>query len=134
MKLSSKFVMLSVIVFCSFTAVAQDFQPVKEIPAGKALVYIYRTSSIVGAAVSYSINANQVKVSEARLKNGTYMVYFADPGKIMFWGQVINYRKEVTLEVEAGKTYYIKGDCCELKIPKLEKALKQIVNCELARP
>ena len=105
---------------------------VKEIPEGKALVYIYRPGSMVGAAVSYSVNANDVKVSEARLKNKSYLLYFGEPGRYTFWAQVTNTRRAVDLDVEAGKIYYVRGDCCTLIIPSLEEAEKEIVNCKLS--
>jgi hypothetical protein len=111
---------------------SQKFNPVNEIPDGKALVYIYRPGSIVGAALSYTVNANDVKVSVARLKNKSYLVYFAEPGRYTFWAQVTNTRRAVDLDVEAGKIYYVRGDCCTLIIPPLEKAKKEIVNCKLS--
>jgi len=127
---------LFVFVFvCAGTSVfSQKFEPVKEIPEGKALVYIYRPGSMVGAAVHYTVNANEEKVSDAHLKNKSYLVYFADPGRYTFWAQVTNTRREVDLDVEAGKTYYIKGDCCEFMIPDLKDAEKDIQKCKLSIP
>jgi hypothetical protein len=87
---------------------------------------------MVGAAVHYSINANEDKVSEAHLRNDSYLVFFAKPGRYTFWAQVTNTRRAVDLDVEAGKTYYVRGDCCTLTIPELEKAEKEIVKCELS--
>ncbi|MEE4260855.1 MAG: DUF2846 domain-containing protein [Bacteroidales bacterium] len=123
------------IFVCSSTSVfSQKFEPVEEIPEGKALVYIYRPGSMVGAAVHYSVNANEEKVSDAHLKNKTYLVYFADPGRYTFWAQVTNTRREVDLDVEAGKTYYIKGDCCEFILPDIKDAEKDIQKCKLSIP
>jgi hypothetical protein len=124
-------VLFSLILTCN-SVFSQKFTPVTEIPAGKALVYIYRPGSMVGAAVHYSINANDVKVSESHLKNKSYLVYFAEPGRYTFWAQVTNTRRSVDLDVEAGKIYYVKGDCCSLIIPASEKAEKEIVNCQLS--
>ena len=119
------------IITCN-DVLSQKFEPVKEIPEGKALVYIYRPGSMVGAAVHYTVNANNEKVSEAHLKNKTYLVYFAEPGKYRFWGQVTNTMREINLEVEAGKTYYIRGNCCEFIIPSEEDAKNEIVKCKLS--
>jgi hypothetical protein len=132
MKLTQKLSLLSMLLLASAAVFAQKFSPVMEIPEGKALVYIYRPSSMVGAAVHYSINANEAKVSEAHLKNGSYLVFFADPGRYTFWAQVTNTRREAELDVEAGKTYYVKGDCCTLEIPAVEEAEKAIVKCKLS--
>ena len=112
---------------------SQKFSPVEEIPEGKALVYIYRPGSMVGAAIHYTVNANDEKVSEYHLRNKTYLVYFAEPGRYTFWAQVTNTRREVDLDVEAGETYYVRGDCCEFIIPDLEQAEKEIVNCKLSQ-
>ena len=122
---------LIIVITCN-DVLSQKFEPVKEIPEGKALVYIYRPGSMVGAAVHYTVNANDEKVSEAHLKNKTYLVYFAEPGKYRFWGQVTYTIREVNLDVEAGKTYYIRGNCCEFIIPSEEDAKKEIVKCKLS--
>jgi len=134
MKHFVKILFLFVFVCASTSVFSQKFEPVKEIPEGKALVYIYRPGSMVGAAVHYTVNANEEKVSDAHLKNKSYLVYFADPGRYTFWAQVTNTRREVDLDVEAGKTYYIKGDCCEFMIPDLKDAEKDIQKCKLSIP
>jgi hypothetical protein len=114
------------------SAYSQKFEPVANIPEGKALVYVYRPGSMVGAAVHYSINANESKVSEAHLRNGTYLVYFAEPGRYTFWAQVTNTRRSADLDVEAGKTYYVRGDCCSLTIPETSEAEADIVRCKMS--
>jgi hypothetical protein len=131
MKSIIKTLVLFMLIFICNSVFSQKFTPVKIIPEGKALVYIYRPGSIVGAAVSYTINANDAKVCGARLKNKSYMVYFADPGRYTFWAQVSNTRRAVDLDVEAGKTYYVKGDCCTLIIPDTEEAENAILKCNL---
>lgn len=132
MKTILKSLLIAVLTISAGAVLAQKFEPVKEIPAGKALVYIYRPGSMVGAAVHYTVNANEDKVSEAHLKNDSYLIFFADPGSYTFWAQVTNSRREVGLDVEAGKTYYVRGDCCEFIIPDPKKAEKEIVKCELS--
>ncbi len=132
MKTLSRILCLLALTSISVSSFAQAFEPVSEIPEGKALVYIYRPGSIVGAAVHYTVNANDEKVSESHLRNKTYLVYFADPGRYTFWAQVTNTRRAVDLDVEAGKTYYVRGDCCEFIIPELDKAEKEIVGCKLS--
>jgi len=125
------FLILVLVLTCT-SVFSQKFEPVKEIPEGKALVYIYRPGSMVGAAVHYTVNANDDKVSEYHLRNKSYLIFFAEPGRYTFWAQVSNSRREVDLDVEAGKTYYVRGDCCEFIIPDLEKAKKEIVKCKLS--
>jgi len=125
------FLILVLVLTCT-SVFSQKFEPVKEIPEGKALVYIYRPGSMVGAAVHYTVNANDDNISEYHLRNKSYLIFFAEPGRYTFWAQVSNSRREVDLDVEAGKTYYVRGDCCEFIIPDLEKAKKEIVKCKLS--
>jgi hypothetical protein len=131
MKSIFKTLFLFTLIFTCNSVFSQKFSPVKEIPEGKALVYIYRPGSMSGAAVHYTVNANDEKVSESQLRNNSYLVYFAKPGRYTFWAQA-NGRREVDLDVEAGKTYYVRGDCCSLTSPSLEKAEKEIVKCQLS--
>jgi len=132
MKNFLKILVLFILVLTCTSVFSQKFEPVKETPEGKALVYIYRPGSMVGAAVHYTVNANDDKVSEYHLRNKSYLIFFAEPGRYTFWAQVSNSRREVDLDVEAGKTYYVRGDCCEFIIPDLEKAKKEIVKCKLS--
>lgn len=133
MRLIFKILLLFIFVFTCKSIHAQKFKPVKEIPEGKALVYIYRPGKMLGAAVHYTVNANDKKVSEHHLRNKTYLVFFTEPGRYTFWAQVTNSRREVDLDVEAGKTYYVYGDCCKFIIPDLKKAKKEIVKCKLSK-
>jgi hypothetical protein len=82
------------------------FQPVAAIPAGKALVYIYRTPSFVGSAVSYTVNAGQLPV--VTLYNGGYFPFITNPGRIDFWAET-EASSFCIIEVQVGKTYYLKG-------------------------
>jgi len=84
---------LFILVITATSVFAQKFEPIKVIPDGKALVYIYRPGSMVGAAVHYTVNANESKVSEAHLKNKSYLVFFATPGKYAIWAEVTNTRR-----------------------------------------
>lgn len=124
-------IVFSFILLCH-SLYSQKFSPVEDIPEGKALVYIYRPGSMVGAAVHYTVHANDDIVSENHLRNKSYLVFFADPGRYTFWAQVTNTRREVDLDVEAGKTYYVRGDCCEFIIPETKEAEKEIVKCKLS--
>jgi hypothetical protein len=114
-------------------ALAQEkFKPVTEIPEGKALVYIYRPGSMMGALVNYTVRVDEDKVSEDHLWTGQYLVHFATPGTHRYWGQTTTKIREMFLQVEAGKTYYIRASCCDFIIPTQEKAQKDIAKCSLA--
>jgi hypothetical protein len=132
MKSLKKTLFLFALILTSSSVFSQKFSPIEEIPEGKALVYIYRPGSMVGAALHWTVKANDEKVSEYHLRNKTYLAYFAEPGRYTFWGHVTNVRREADLDVEAGKTYYIHSDCCAFTIPDLEDAEKEIVKCKLS--
>jgi hypothetical protein len=133
-----KIALLTIVLFLSGlgTIVAQKykkvpFEPVKEIPEGKALVYFFRPSSMVEAVQHFSVNANDSKVSEVHLRNGTYLVYFANPGQYMFWTQIMTTKSEVLLDVKAGKTYYIEGRPGSLELVTKERGEKKIQKCKM---
>jgi hypothetical protein len=118
------------ILICN-TGFTQNFEPVKEIPDGKALVYIYRPGNFVGAATKYYVYANQDEVSNCTLKNNSYLYYFAKPGKYTIWDQIDKSNRIVLLTVEAGKTYYVRANCCEFIIPPTEVAESEILECKM---
>lgn len=127
-----------VLIVMSFLLVSnyifsQKFTPVENIPEGKALIYIYRPGKFVGGAAHYTVNANDEKVSEKHLRNNTYLVYFAEPGKYHFWARSGGTKRDVHIEVEANKTYYVRGTCCKFSIPDLEKAKKEIIKCKVPK-
>jgi len=82
------------------------FTKVESIPAGKGLVYIYRSPSFKGAAVSYDVNVKD-KVA-THLANGGYFPYFADLGENEVWAKT-EAKSSVTIDVKPGQTYYVKG-------------------------
>ena len=87
-------------------ALGEPYQPVSAVPSGKALVYIYRPKSFVGAAISYTVHVGNVPA--VKLVNGGYTAFIADPGETEFWAKT-EARSSVTEALKAGKTYYLKG-------------------------
>ena len=81
----------------------------KPMPApepGKGLVYFFRPSSFIGGGV-------QIKISDAgktigALQSGTYFFYQTEPGTHQF-GASTEAENTLTVNVEAGKTYYVEG-------------------------
>jgi len=142
-----KKVLLLVCILCGFLIVPQvakaqkkttRFQEVKEIPANKAVVYIFRVGSY-GFAVHYTVNANDTPVSPVHLYTGGYFVYYADPGKTEFWAKVAEGESHIVLDIEAGKSYFIKGSVKMgtivgrpfLKEVPADVGLKKIKKCKL---
>ena len=74
---------------------------------GKAIVYFFRESKFAGSAVSYYIYLDDEKIGA--LANGTYFFKEFDPGTYTFLAKT-EAADQVTLTVEADRTYYIKGE------------------------
>lgn len=75
--------------------------------SGKALVIFYRERHFAGSAMGYDILDNGVKIGG--LSNGSYFVYQASPGSHRLSAVGAATDEKVT-RVEAGKTYYIRGE------------------------
>ena len=84
---------------------------------GAALVYIFRQSRTGGSASAFKIFANGVHVTN--MSNGGYFPHAATPGELhikaqmkanaLNWGPMLYMtdKPELTIQVEAGKTYYV---------------------------
>jgi hypothetical protein len=80
--------------------------PTPTVQPDKGLVYFYRESSFKGAAVQYDIRDNGNVIGA--LQSGTYFYEEATPGKHVYSAKT-EVTSEVSVDVEAGKTYYVKG-------------------------
>ena len=74
---------------------------------GKGLVVFYRERHFVGGGVGYNVRDNGAKIGG--LPNGSYFVYQATPGMHTF-SAATEATDEKPLKVEAGKTYYVRGE------------------------
>jgi hypothetical protein len=137
-----RFIALIGIISAPLCVMAQHtttrFQEVTDIPAGKALVYIYRAGGI-GVAVHYTVNANDKPVMRTHLYNDSYMVYFANPGRLELWAETAHQRENIILDVVAGQTYYVDSEVQmgtwvgrpSFTLVPAEKAQKKIHKCKL---
>jgi hypothetical protein len=98
--------MLLVATAVGCASLGEPYQPVSAVPADKALVYIYRPKSFVGAAISYTVHVGNVPA--VKLVNGGYTTFIADPGETEFWAKT-EARSSVTEFLKAGNVYYLKG-------------------------
>ncbi len=73
---------------------------------GKGLVVFYRTKKFSGSAIKFSIKDSEK--SYGQLTNGSIIKVQVEPGEHMFWSQVIS-SDAITLTIEEGKVYYVKG-------------------------
>ena len=74
--------------------------------AGKGQVVFFREKKFTGAAVKYKVREGETELG--KLSSGTYFVASVAPGTHQY--TVHSEAKDVlTLEVEAGETYYVQG-------------------------
>ena len=131
----SSFMMLPTLLTAQHTST--PFEEIT-IPAGKAVVYIYRVSTYA-VAIHYRVNANDRPVMNTHLYIDSYMVYLADPGKVELWAEMGKHHESLTVDAEAGKSYFVEGSVVSdawtsmphfTLVPE-EKALKKIRKCRL---
>ena len=93
------------IIGCSSTSVSNA--PKIEVPEGKAVIYFFRTG-FGGGAVKFHVHDMDGKPVGHLGKNGDNFSIIVQPGRHQFWSRAAS-RNDVILNVEAGKTYYVKG-------------------------
>ncbi len=75
-------------------------------PAGKGQIVFFRPSKFAGAAVGFKVREGQAELG--KLRSGKYFVAVVEPGQHQY--TVHSEAEDVlTLEVEAGETYYVQG-------------------------
>jgi hypothetical protein len=79
---------------------------VPEAKADKALVVFYRVKSMKGGAIGFNVKQGEAAIGA--LSSGSMFYRYFEPGQHTFWSQVIS-QDAVTINAEAGKTYYIEG-------------------------
>jgi Protein of unknown function (DUF2846) len=96
-------------LLCSCASVQREAAPSQpdRPERGKALVIFYRERHFVGGGVSYKVFDNGARIGG--LPNGAYFVYQATPGAHKFTASTESTAEHV-LSLEAGKTYYIRGE------------------------
>ncbi|WP_374556783.1 DUF2846 domain-containing protein [Thermomonas sp.] len=75
-------------------------------PEGKGQIVFFRPSKFMGAAIGFIVREGQTELG--KLRSGNYFVAAVEPGTHEY--TVHSEAKDVlTLEVEAGETYYVQG-------------------------
>jgi len=106
-KLKFNFVwILATIVMLSLPVTYVESAEIPHAKKGKGLIVFYRDSSSKGGIVQF--NLNQGKEPIGTLNSGTFLYHDVEPGQHVFWSQAIS-KDSITVDVVAGKTYYIKG-------------------------
>lgn len=86
--------------------VKMDSAPVIKPAADEGLVYFLRESAFTGGGMSYFIFEDNTKIGV--LRSGSYFIHKSKAGKHTYWGETES-KAMVTVNVEAGKTYYVVG-------------------------
>jgi len=92
------------LVLSACSATGPIFQQVKPLEE-KALVYFYREVNHIGSISSCIISSNNSLLGE--LNNGGYFSSYTQPGITKIDGKIGVYDLAITVNFEAGKTYYI---------------------------
>lgn len=108
------FLIITIIFFNHFFCAAQEIAPA---PAGKAVVYFVRMSSL-GFAVNFSYFDSTRLI--AKFHGTKYFRYECAPGSHLFWARSEN-KDFVEAELEEGKIYFIEA------VPKMG-AIKAVVD------
>ncbi len=108
MKISMFYFMwtLATIMMSCASVTYAELAEIPDAKEGKGLVVFYRDSSFSGGAIRFNLNQGQEPIGA--LHSGTFLYRDIDPGQHTFWSQVIS-KDSITVDVVAGKTYYIKG-------------------------
>ena len=93
---------LLITILGTLNATAQIPEPEE----GKGLVVFYREKKFSGGAIKFSVKDSDKNYGQ--LTNGSVIYAQVEPGERMFWSQVIS-SDAITLTVEEGKVYYVKG-------------------------
>lgn len=75
-------------------------------PADQGVVYFYRPKGLVGGGVKPMLVDNGTHVR--RIGNGQFLRHVVPPGRHRFHSDTMHIDQPATIEVEAGKTYYVK--------------------------
>ncbi|MFV1984978.1 MAG: hypothetical protein ACC657_15630 [Thiohalomonadales bacterium] len=103
--------LISIVVALSSFSTLTVAANLPEAKPDKGLVIFYRLSKMKGAAIRFEITDN-ARGSIGFLSNGTIIQNDLEPGEHTFTVRApsVDGRDSITLNVEAGKTYYIRGE------------------------
>ena len=124
-----------VLVLLGCAAHGPSFKQVENLPADKAVVYIYHSG---GSNHPFFLQANGKDITG--LKRGTYYPFITEPGRIEFTAKTMG-TTSLVLEAKAGETYYLKGSVPpgfaptpSLVLVSTEVGTSEIANCKLMPP
>jgi len=100
-------ILISIIFIISLFSAKTLAIDLPEVKQDKGLVIFYRLSGFKGKAIRFNLNHSEGSMGQ--LLSGTYLYKYLEPGEHQFWSQAIS-QDSITIKVEVGKTYYVKGE------------------------
>ncbi len=105
-KKTSTFLLLLIVAMSAWATPALT-ATIPEAQPDKGLVVFYRLSKFSGKAINFSVDHADGPIGT--LRSGTVLHKYFEPGPQTFYSQVIS-RASLTVNVEAGKTYFLRVD------------------------
>jgi hypothetical protein len=96
---------LVAVFFLAGCASGPQFERVAPIPAGKSVVYVYRSRSIFGRAAIGTLDVNDKPT--AAMRSGGYYPCICDPGEVKL-SVTTEATNTATLSVKAGEEHFVK--------------------------
>lgn len=99
---------LALVVGCTTSLIHVDLAKIDPPPVGKASIFVIRPSYLSYAARDLTIKVDNLKIAD--LTNLSYTFFLIPPGKLNLSSQGGFFSwpsREMTLKIEAGKTYYL---------------------------
>ena len=103
---------LATLILTGCGATGPKFQAIEIPQKSESLVYVYRPSAFMGAAMSFDIHVKSKDGSDkviGSLSNGSYIKYITKPKKVEFWAKT-EAKSSLTLDMKANTMYCIKGE------------------------
>ena len=97
---------LAAVLILSLPILHAQSTELPQVKEDQGLIIFYRQKALKGGAIRFNLNHGQEPIGA--LKSGTTLHRYVEPGQHTFWSKAIS-QDSVTLDVVAGKTYYIKG-------------------------
>ena len=104
--ISSKLILLFFVIFFSVSAISQEY----------STIYVYRPKKLKSTGVDFKIYLNKLEI--AQIYNGGRLEYrYYKQGRVNImvgvfseYGGTDNYNNNIALDLEKGKSYYLKGE------------------------
>ena len=99
------FIVVTCAVLMGCSASGPMFVPLENTPSDQGIIYVYRPSSFVGAAIRPKVEIDGQFI--CKLPNGGYCAYSCDPGEVVVSAKTET-RRTLTITVKPGEAYYVR--------------------------